>query len=181
MNWRFLPFKSLCQQNGKATRKKLDLNLKNFNYFPPEGHTYVDISHTDKEIASTSDEVTVKSYLFFGGSRRTNETAWGYGKEFFLMKFSVEDTDINLISSDKCTTQGSEFPPLHASAACFMQNNVFIWGGMNTSTMKTTDELFIVNSQARGDKELSNRLKISLIQSSTTHSPLSQKLSMQQY
>ena len=96
MNWRFLPFKSLCQQNGKATRKKLDLNLKNFNYFPPEGHTYVDISHTDKEIASTSDEVTVKSYLFFGGSRRTNETAWGYGKEFFLMKFSVEDTDINL-------------------------------------------------------------------------------------
>ena len=116
MNWRFLPFKSLCQQNGKATRKKLDLNLKNFNYFPPEGHTYVDISHTDKEIASTSDEVTVKSYLFFGGSRRTNETAWGYGKEFFLMKFSVEDTDINLTNArPKGLNSLHSMPQLHVS------------------------------------------------------------------
>jgi len=37
--WKVLPFKSISATIGKATRKTIELNLRNEDYFPPEGHS----------------------------------------------------------------------------------------------------------------------------------------------
>ena len=78
MAWRFLPFKSKYSETGKATRRKIDLALKNFDFYSPEGHSFIKLS--ENQLAD--DEVS-KSYAFFGGARRSREAVWPFGKEIF--------------------------------------------------------------------------------------------------
>ena len=62
--WRCLPFKSKSLEKGKATRKRTELNLKNGDFFPPEGHCSLHLLSENVE----DDTGSYRKVLYFGGA-----------------------------------------------------------------------------------------------------------------
>ncbi|XP_060562647.1 uncharacterized protein LOC132722215 [Ruditapes philippinarum] len=131
-DWRILPFKSKSSTKGKATRKRIELNLQNNDYFPPEGHCCIKLKSNDSE----------STFLYFGGARRVQETEWKFGHDLFHMTFNHDPDDAYISSIQRFDNiMGAHFLSLQSASAWYDTRTVFVWGGLNTDTFETSNEL----------------------------------------
>ncbi|XP_045210185.2 uncharacterized protein LOC123561703 [Mercenaria mercenaria] len=130
--WRILPFKSKSSTKGKATRKRIVLDLRNSDYFPAEGHCYLKLNSNDNE----------STLLYFGGARRVQESEWKYGNDLFHITFKYDEDDAYISHIQRFENiLGAQFPSLQSASAWLDQQTVFVWGGLNTDTFDTSNEL----------------------------------------
>ena len=147
--WRCLPFKSKSLEKGKATRKRTELNLKNGDFFPPEGHCSLHLLSENVE----DDTGSYRKVLYFGGARRTEESSWKVASSLFEITYFCEADDVTITDIIQCDTIGSRFSCLQSAAACVIQKKVLVWGGLNTERIDTTDELFLLKKTRESGKK----------------------------
>ena len=138
---RVLPFKSLNLEKGKSTRKRREVDMKNGNFFPPEGH--VSVSTT----MQGGGDIESYTCLYFGGARRLEESSWADGREFFEIEYCVSKDDVFINEITKFDTLGSQFPSLQSASAVKFADKVYVWGGLQTSTLQMSNELYVLNKQ----------------------------------
>lgn len=138
-DFKILPFKSINEKKVKATRKRSEIDIICGDYFPPEGHCAILICEEQL------DDELMKSYLYFGGSRHTEESTWCLGSSPFIISYVISENDVVISDIKRCDTFGASFPSLASSSVIVGSNDtIHVWGGMDTSSMRVLHDLYLL-------------------------------------
>lgn len=136
--WRFLPCAAKSLDRRKLTRRRAELQLKLGDFFPPEGHVAVE---TERKI---ENELLLIELAITGGAKHEEGSTWEQGKELHILTLAVETNDITVNSIEKAKITGGTLPPLSSPAAFTANKNIYIFGGLNTSWMETSNEMTVL-------------------------------------
>ena len=131
----FLPFKSSVPNKVKITRKRSEVEIKNGDFYPGEGHKYIDFHDND-----------VSEFYFLGGTRRGEDAAWVDSSKLMKIKILSTDDDIYIESIENITTKGSMIPTLTSSGMVWGAEpgqHFLIWGGLDVQNYTVIDDLYI--------------------------------------
>lgn len=89
------------------------------------------------------DELTVVTYAVIGGARRQEESTWAAGKTVHLITLHFEDEDVTISSIKQPTITGAQMLSLSSAAMLTdTDNNILVFGGLDTTYMESTNEVF---------------------------------------
>jgi hypothetical protein len=81
-------------------------------------------------------------HLYFGGARRVQDSEWKFCHDLFQVtfKFDKDDAYISIIERFE-NVAGAQFTSLQSACCWSDKQTVFVWGGLNTDTFDTSNEL----------------------------------------
>ena len=142
-DWRFLPCAAKSLDTRKVTRRRAELQLKLGHYFPPEGHSIVEVSR--KEV----NGVTLIDLAVTGGARHREEATWKFGRFIYILQLAVEEEDVVLSSVKNIHVSGADISPLSSATLVSKDGSLYLFGGFSTSSMQITNEMFVSAEKAK--------------------------------
>ncbi|KAL4230172.1 hypothetical protein ACF0H5_010557 [Mactra antiquata] len=126
------PIQIKIRHKRKRNRKRIGLNLRNADYFPPEGHCCVKLKSIHCE----------STFLYFGGARRVQESGSKFGHDLFHITFEFDNDDAYISRIQRFDNiVGAQCPSLQSAGVWCDTRSVFVWGGLDTDTFETSNEL----------------------------------------
>ena len=166
--FRFIPLVQFLADRRKISRKRFLESQELQAVFPPEGFVAVPyfceqdqqreavggkVPKRDRGSGSTSHSRSQpknsdekREVLVFGGARYLEPSTWCFAKLLFNFNFDVSEDDIDLDSCGQIKSTGAILSQLSHAAAVTLQDKVaepevLLWGGLDTQTFSTSDEL----------------------------------------
>lgn len=137
--WRVLPIAAKSMDKRKVTRRRAELQLQLGELFPPEGHVMMELSREQEE------EVCFVKLMITGGAKHEEEATWMQAAQLHLLTFAIEENDVTLKSVNTAKVVGASLSPLTSAAGIVSKQTVYIFGGLDTSLMQPSNEMFVLN------------------------------------
>ena len=144
--WRFLPYAQKTVDKRKITRRRAELQLRLDGFFPPQGHILVEMSRTQRGTEEEEEDIKL---LALGGARHKEEATWQMASDLMVIELLNSKADVLLLDVYKADVTGASISHLSSPGGVISDNVLYLFGGLDTSTMATTNELVCLTFKSR--------------------------------